>query len=99
MNAWAIIAGIAGLAVLYVMLPLALAARTHFRDHKLVHCPVIGLAAGVRIRRAGLAEAVGCRALRRVVDCTFWPRHRGCAQSCRLVPDDEIRDFRRWRSS
>ena len=99
MNPWAIVAGITGLAVFYVMLPLGLAARAYFRDHKLVHCPVIGLAAGVRIRRAGLAEALGCRALRRVTDCTFWPRHRGCAQSCRNVADDELAEFRRWPSS
>ncbi|HSE93507.1 MAG TPA: hypothetical protein VLF19_09395 [Methylomirabilota bacterium] len=94
MNAWWIIAAVPVLALLYVLIPVGLAARGRFRSHKLVRCPILGLGAGVLIRRAGLAEALGWRSLRYVSDCTYWPRRRACAQRCRLAPDEEIRDFR-----
>jgi hypothetical protein len=95
MNVWLVLAAVALTAVVYVMIPVALAARGYFRRSKLVRCPVVGLGAGVLVGRAGLAEALGCRSLRRISDCTFWPRHQGCAQRCRNVPDDEIHEFRR----
>jgi hypothetical protein len=95
-----ILAAIGLLAVVYVMIPLGLAARGQFRRHRLVRCPIVGLAAGVRITRAGWAEALGCRSLRRVSDCTFWPHHQGCAQRCRELPDEEICEFPgRWSGS
>jgi hypothetical protein len=94
MNSALVLASLALLAVGYVMVPVGLAARQHFRRHKLVRCPRLGLSAGVLIRRAGLAEAFGCRSLRRVSECTFWPRHQGCGQRCLDEPDEEIRDFR-----
>ena len=94
MNAWLILTEIAALALLFVVIPVALAARGYFRRYKLVRCPVVGLGAGVVVVRAGLAEALGCRSLRRISDCTHWPRHGGCAQRCRNMPDEEIREFR-----
>jgi|SoiMethySBSTD1v2_1073268.scaffolds.fasta_scaffold396569_2 hypothetical protein len=95
MNAWLVLAMIAALALVYVSIPVALAACRYFRRHKLVRCPVIGLGAGVVVSRAGVAEALGCRSLRRISDCTYWPRHQGCAQCCRNLPDEEIHEFRR----
>jgi hypothetical protein len=95
MNAWLVLAVIAFLTLVYVAIPVALAARGYFRRHKLVRCPVLGLGAGVLFGRAGLAEALGCRSLRRISDCTYWRRHRDCAQRCRNLPDEEIREFRR----
>ncbi len=93
MNFWLTLGAIATLAVLYVIVPLGLAARRPFQRYKLVRCPAVGLGAGVLITRAGLAESLGCRSLRRVVDCTFWPHRKGCGQRCRQLPDEEIRDF------
>lgn len=94
MNSALVLASLLLLAVCYVMVPVGLAARQHFRRHKLVRCPQLGLSAGVLIRRAGLAEALGCRSLRRVTECTFWPRHQACGQRCLDAPDEQIRDFR-----
>ena len=91
---WTVIPLIGIVALLYVVVPVGLTARRHFRSHKLVHCPVLGLGAGVVIRRAGLAEALGWPALRRVSECTYWPRHKGCGQGCRLAPDGDFRDYR-----
>jgi hypothetical protein len=95
MNAWLVLAAVALMAVVYVMIPVGLAAREYFRRDKLVRCPVVGLGAGVHVGRAGVAEALGCRSLRRISDCTYWPRRRGCAQRCRNLPDEEIHEFRR----
>jgi hypothetical protein len=94
MNAWLVIIAVAILALLFVVIPVALAARGYFRHHRLVRCPVVGLGAGVLVTRAGLAEALGCRSLRRISDCTYWPRHRGCDQRCRTAPAEEFREFR-----
>jgi len=86
---------IAFLGLLYVVLPVVFAARGYFRHQKLVRCPLVGLGAGVRVTRAGLAEALGRRSLRRVADCTYWPRRRRCAQGCRMAPDEEFHEFDR----
>src|SRR4029453_15348667 len=95
MNAWLVLAIIAFLALIYVAIPVGLAARGYFRRHRLVRCPVIGLGAGVPVGRPGGAGARGRRAPPRISGCTDWPRHRRCAQRCRNLPDDEIREFRR----
>ena len=95
MNVWLVLVAIAVAAVIYIMIPVWLAARGYFRSHKLVRCPVVGLNAGVVVGRAGLAEALGRRSLRRISDCTFWPRRKNCEQHCRLLDDEEIREYRR----
>jgi hypothetical protein len=95
MNVWLVLAAVALVAVVYVMIPVGLAARGYFRRYKLVRCPVVGLGAGVLVRRAGMAEALGRRSFRRISDCTYWPHHKACAQRCRSLPDDEIQEFRR----
>ena len=95
MNVWLVLAAITVMAVLYVMIPVWLSARGYFGSAKLVSCPVVGAGASVVIGRAGLAEALGRRSIRRVSDCSFWPRRSCCAQRCRLLPDEEIMDYRR----
>jgi len=90
MNAWLVLAAVALMAMVYIVFPVWLAARGYFRSRKFVRCPVVGLNAGVIIGRAGLAEALGRRSLRRISDCTFWPWRKGCAQRCRLMADEEF---------
>jgi hypothetical protein len=94
MNAWLVLAAVTLLTVTYIIIPVWLATRRHFRSHKLVRCPVVGLGAGVIIGRAGLAEALGCRSLRQISACTFWPQRKNCAQRCRLLADEEILEYR-----
>src|SRR5215470_7151546 len=95
MKLWLVFVAMAVMTLVYIMIPTALAARGYFRRYKLVRCPVVGLGAGILVDRAGIAEASGCRSLRRISDCTFWPRRNGCAQRCRLLGDEEILDYRR----
>jgi hypothetical protein len=95
MKLWLVFVAMAVVTLVYIMIPVALAARGYFRRYKLVRCPVVGLAAGILVDRAGMAEASGCRSLRQISDCTFWLRRNGCAQRCRLLADEEILDYRR----
>jgi hypothetical protein len=95
MKLWLVFVAMAVVTLVYIMIPVALAARGYFRRYKLVRCPVVGLAAGILVDRAGMAEASGCRSLRQISDCTFWPRRNRCAQRCRLLADEEILDYRR----
>jgi hypothetical protein len=90
MEPWLVLIAIAVITLVYIMIPVGLAARGYFRRHKLVRCPVVGLGAGIVVSRAGIAEAVGRRSVRRISDCTFWPHRKGCAQRCRLLADEEI---------
>jgi hypothetical protein len=95
MRPWLVLGAIALMTLIYIMIPVALAARGYFRRYKLVRCPVVGLGAGILVDRAGIAEASGCRSLRQISDCTFWPRRKNCAQRCRLSADEDIVDYRR----
>ena len=52
MNVSAVITMFAVVAVLYVVIPVVIATRRHFRTYKLVRCPVLGVGAGVLISRA-----------------------------------------------
>lgn len=94
MKLWLVLVAIAVIGVLYIMIPVGLAARAYFRRYKLVRCPLVGLGAGIVIDRAGIAETLGRRSLRRISDCTFWPRRKACAQRCRLLADEEIMEYR-----
>jgi hypothetical protein len=95
MNAWTIILMTVVVAAVYVVIKAGLTARRHFRTHKLVRCPVLGVGSAVLISRAGLAELFGWPALRRVSDCTYWPRRAACGQRCRLAPTGEFRDYQK----
>ena len=95
MNVWLVLAAITLMAILYVVVPAWLSASRYFRGAKLVCCPVVGAGASVVVGRAGLAEALGRRSLRRISACSFWPRRDCCAQRCRLLPDEEIMEYRR----
>lgn len=94
MNVWLVLAAIAFLTVFYVMIPVGLGARAYFRRLTLAACPVAGLTASVRIQRAGVAEALGCRSLRRVSDCSLWPQHQGCGQACLHGLEERPREAR-----
>ena len=92
MNAWVIIVGVVLVAALYVALPVGLAMSARYRRQKLVDCPVGYRPATILVGRAGLAEATGIRALRRIRRCSLWPTRRDCARRCLSRPDERLRD-------
>jgi hypothetical protein len=94
MNVWLTLFALAFLAVIYVLVPVGAAMSAHYRRPKLVRCPLTGRKTALRVERAGVAEALGRRSLRRVSYCSLWPERRHCPQSCLELPEEEIREFR-----
>ena len=92
MNPWLILVGLVLIAVVCVALPIGLAMSAHYRRWKIVGCPNTYRPAAILVGRAGLAEALGIRALRRVRGCSLWPERRGCDRRCLDLPEDEIHD-------
>ncbi|HEV8440016.1 MAG TPA: hypothetical protein VGT40_18150 [Methylomirabilota bacterium] len=94
MNPWLIMPALVVLAVIYVLLPVGAAMSTRYRRAKLVRCPLTGRKTALRVERAGVAEALGRRSLRRVSYCSLWPERRNCSQACLELPEERIREFR-----
>jgi hypothetical protein len=92
MNPWLILVGLVLIAVVFVALPVGLSMSARYRCWKIVGCPRSYRPAAVLVGRAGLAEALGIRALRRVRACSLWPERGGCDRGCLSLPEDEIHD-------
>jgi hypothetical protein len=92
MNPWLVLLAIALVAPLYVLIPVGFAMAAQYRRQKLVRCPLAGVDAAVMVGRAGLAEALGLRGLRRIETCSLWPRQPGCGQDCRCLPEEAMRE-------
>jgi hypothetical protein len=92
MNPWLILGGIVVIAVVFVMLPVGWSMSAGYRRWKIVACPRAYRPAAVLMGRAGLAEALGVRSLRRVRACSLWPERGGCDRRCLDLPEDEIHD-------
>ncbi len=86
MNPW-IVLPIIALAVLYVLLPVALAVFSRYRLRKPLQCPETSAEAWVLVdaRRAGVSSLFGRPSLR-VKSCSLWPGRFGCGQGCLKKP-------------
>jgi len=91
MNVLLALVAILALALLYVALPVGVAMWSAWRRPRITRCAAIPAEAIIRVRRAGLAEVAGCRALRRVAGCSLWPWRQGCEQRCLEAPDEAMR--------
>lgn len=78
-----VIAAITGLAVLYVLLPVAAHTFFRYRAKRVVSCPETGEGAevGIDAGRAAFSSALG-RTILRVKGCSLWPEREGCGQDC-----------------
>lgn len=78
-----LIAALAGLAVLYVVLPVAVAGFARFRKRVRVDCPESGQSVDVRVTPASAAawNFRGPGSLR-VAHCPRWPDRKDCDQLC-----------------
>lgn len=92
MNPWMVLAGLVVIAVAFVALPVGLSMWAQYRRWKVVACPNLYRPAAVLVGRAGLAEALGIRGVRRVRDCSLWPDRRGCDRRCLNLPEDAMHD-------
>jgi hypothetical protein len=80
---WITLAGIAALALGYVIAPIVADVFFRFRGRRTVRCPETGLAAEVEIdaRHAALTAVPGPPEVR-VAACSFWPERGACEQAC-----------------
>ncbi len=92
MNPWIVVVGIVLIAVVYVALPVGLAMSARYRRWKIVGCPTAYRPTAILVGRAGLAEALGLRSLRRIRGCSLWPERYGCDRRCLALSDDDIHD-------
>jgi hypothetical protein len=78
---------IAGVAILYVLVPIAADTFARYRKRRAVRCPETGLVADVQIdaRHAARTAVSGSPELR-VEDCSLWPGRKGCAETCVRPP-------------
>jgi hypothetical protein len=92
MNSWIAIVGVVVIAVVYVAVPVGLTMYRRHRGWKIVSCPAVYRPTAILVGRAGLAEALGIRSLRRIRGCSLWPERYGCDRRCLGASDDEIHD-------
>jgi hypothetical protein len=87
MNPWIVLPSLAVVALVFVLIPVALAVYSRFRAPSRVPCPVEHAEARIQVDpgAAARAELLG-RPHLTVVGCSFWPTRAGCAQRCVDVP-------------
>ena len=80
---WVVLAAIVGVAVGYVLLPVAGDVFLRFRSKRRVTCPEAGADAevGVDATRAALTAAFRHPVLK-IKACSLWPERKGCEQGC-----------------
>ena len=96
MNPWTVLTAIAGLAIIYVLLPVALTTFARFRRQQDLRCPESGEEARLLFEpgRAALSACFGRPSLS-VRNCSLWPARRGCGQACTGLSESEMREV--WR--
>jgi hypothetical protein len=80
---WLVLAGIAIIALVYVLAPVVASAYARFRGARAFRCPLAGTNVEVTLDagHAALTAAFGPPALR-INRCTLWPQRTWCAQAC-----------------
>jgi nucleotide-binding universal stress UspA family protein len=95
MSPWLILSALVALALVYVAVPVAVAAFRQWRRPWRLTCPRAGAVAQIRVDavRASLAEVLGQRP--EIDHCSLWPALLGCRQECLALPSGERRQMRR----
>jgi hypothetical protein len=85
---WAVLAGLAAVAFVFVLAPVAGSVYVHFRAPRWIRCPETHLPAAVAVDAGHAAwTAALSRPLLRIRGCTLWPLRAGCAQRCCDLPE------------
>jgi len=78
-----VILAILAIGVLFVALPVVLAAFGEHRGTRPVLCPEAGRLASIQLDAGRAARcAILGRSLLSVESCSLWPERRGCAERC-----------------
>jgi hypothetical protein len=87
MNAFIVLPALAGIAVVFVLAPVAVAVWSYYRRPKVVRCPAVAREALVRVNAVrAAADAMTGRPGLSIASCSLWPRRRECAQACTARP-------------
>lgn len=80
---WITVAAIVGLALIYVLFPVAEYTFQRYRKKKVLRCPEEMTLAEINIdaRYAAFSSTLGKPHLR-VSDCSLWPKRKGCRENC-----------------
>jgi len=83
MSVWLVLPALFGVALLFVVLPVALAVYAHYRRPRLLRCPNTGRDTAIVVDPldAAAGALVGATSLR-VRACTLWPALRDCGRQC-----------------
>jgi hypothetical protein len=80
---WTVLAGLALVAIVFVLAPVVGGVYLRLRKPHLVSCPETHMPAAVGLDAGHAAWTAAFRQPRlRVRSCTLWPRRAGCAQRC-----------------
>jgi hypothetical protein len=87
-DSWTVLAGLALVAIVFVVAPVAGGVYLRLRKPRLVSCPETHSPAMVGLDAAYAAWTAAFRWPRlRVRSCTLWPRRAGCSQRCCGLPE------------
>ena len=80
---WTLIAAIVVFGALIIMLPVIVRDFRRYREARFLNCPETGERVAIIVDgpRASSTAAIGEAGLR-VIECSLWPRRKGCGQSC-----------------
>jgi nucleotide-binding universal stress UspA family protein len=83
MNLWIVLLAMGIVALVFVLVPVAVATFRAYRKPLQLPCPMAGTPASIQVDAAGAAfsELRGAQRLR-VMACSRWPRAWGCRQQC-----------------
>lgn len=92
MNPWAILAGVAAVATVYVVIPVVSSTYARFRRPRRLRCPETGTEAEVSVdaRHAALTAALTHPPQLRVAGCSFWPERHACHEGCLAVEAGDV---------
>jgi nucleotide-binding universal stress UspA family protein len=95
MNPWLVLIAVLALALVYVCVPVALAAFGQWRRPWRLACPRTGSIAQIQVgaARAAVGEVLGRQP--EIDRCSLWPALVGCRQECLAMPAAPRQQMRR----
>lgn len=96
MSFWSVLFALAGLAVVFVVVPVGAATFSHWRHPWRLTCPRAGSEAQIKVAatRAAVAAVFG-RGMLSIERCSLWPGVRGCREECLALPVGALWPVRR----
>jgi hypothetical protein len=95
MDPWIVLTGLVSVTVLFVVVPVAAAAFTYWRDPRRLVCPRAGKEAQIEVAPSAAAAAAVVGGRLGLERCSLWSVVRDCREECLSVPASELTRVRR----